>query len=104
MGVVCFVSAASVFVRDLVEFVPLAVMVWFYATPVIYPVSMVPASLQSLIRLNPMAIFMDLYRGVLLVHRLDTVAFFQVSIVSFLTYAVGSWLFMKLKPAFGDVL
>ncbi|MBI9089873.1 MAG: ABC transporter permease [Desulfobacterium sp.] len=104
MGVVCFVSAASVFVRDFAELVPLIVMVWFYGTPVIYPVSMVPESLHPLLGLNPMALFIELYRGVLLLHRIDPLAFVQVAIISFLSYAVGAWLFMRLKPAFGDVL
>ncbi len=104
MGIVCLVSAACVFIRDIAELVPILVMVWFYGSPVIYPVSMIPASFHWLVFLNPMTQFLTLYRQALLVHCVDFSLVLDVAAASFAAYCFGTWIFMRLKPAFGDVL
>ncbi len=104
MGIVNLFSAVCVFIRDMTELLPIIVMVWFYASPVIYPVSMVPQSFHFVMFLNPMTEFVILYRKVLLMNTIDTGLIFNVAIVSFVTYGIGTWIFMRLKHAFGDVL
>lgn len=66
LGVVLPTSALLVFYRDIRFVVPLALQVWMYATPVIYPVSVVPARFRALYALNPMVGIVDSYRRVIL--------------------------------------
>ena len=66
LGVILFSSALNVFYRDIRFIVPLVIQLWFYATPVIYPTSVVPISLKPLYALNPMVGIIDSYRQVLL--------------------------------------
>lgn len=49
-----FLSALNVRFRDVRQVLPLLVQVWMFASPVIYPSSMVPEGLRPLYGLNPM--------------------------------------------------
>lgn len=59
-------AAANVFYRDVRYVVPLVLQIWLYLSPVIYPPEVVPARLQPLYFLNPMAALIDGYRRVIL--------------------------------------
>jgi lipopolysaccharide transport system permease protein len=61
-----FLSATQVRFRDLGVAVPLLLQVWLFATPVIYPLSAVPAQLRSLYELNPMVGVIESFRQVIL--------------------------------------
>ena len=41
MGLVALLSALCVFLRDLQQVVLLSVTIWFFLTPIIYPISMI---------------------------------------------------------------
>lgn len=61
-----WLSALNVKYRDVRYVVPFLVQVWFFATPVIYPSSLIPAHLRSLWALNPMATLVDGFRWAVL--------------------------------------
>lgn len=64
LGVVLFASAVNVFYRDIRFVVPLAVQLWMYVTPVIYPVTLIPEGFRELYMLNPMAGLIESYRDI----------------------------------------
>ncbi len=66
VGVVLFASAVNVFYRDVRFVVPLAIQLWMYATPIIYPVTLIPERFRGLYMLNPMAGLIECYRAVAL--------------------------------------
>ena len=103
-GLASFLAAASVFIRDIGELLGIIIMAWFFATPIIYPASMVPEQFALLLRLNPMGVFIEIYRGVLLSHQLDFKQVIAAGIIGLISYALGSFFFMRARPAFGDVL
>lgn len=103
-GIASFLAAASVFIRDIRELLGIILMVWFFATPIIYPLSMVPANIKPFISLNPMCTFAGLYRDALIIHQLNWAPVLLVSIISMVSYVIGAWFFMRARPAFGDVL
>ena len=56
MGVVLFIASLDVYFRDLEHLTDVFVgLIWFYLTPVIYPLSLVPEKYHNLVLLNPMA-------------------------------------------------
>ena len=57
-------SALNVFYRDIKYIVPLAVQLWMFVTPVIYPSSIVPPTLRGWYMLNPMAVVIEGIRRV----------------------------------------
>jgi lipopolysaccharide transport system permease protein len=103
-GIAAFAAAASVFLRDLTEIIEIFLRLWFFATPIIYPLSRVPETFRPIMALNPMAGFVGLYRDLLLAHQFEWAVLARLSILSLTCYAVGTWFFMRSKGAFGDVL
>lgn len=105
MGLVAILSALCVFLRDLQQLVALLVAIWFFLTPIIYPISMIQSeSIQNLFLLNPMHSFINLYREIVLGGEFSLINFQIIVPVSLLSYFLGGWLFMRIKHAFGDVL
>lgn len=62
LGVGLWVSALTAKYRDLSFMMGFIVQLWMYATPVIYPVSVIPANYRFILALNPVAAIIDLYR------------------------------------------
>ncbi len=104
LGIAFFMSALCVFIRDIREMLAIFLMLWFYATPIIYPASMLPDSLQDIISLNPLVFFMNGFRNLLLMHRVNWDTLTCILLISFFTFSIGSVFFMKCKDSFGDVL
>ena len=103
-GIASFLSAAAVFIRDIRELLGIVLMVLFFATPIIYPPSMVPGNLSWLLHLNPMTLFISVIRDIVLRHQVDPGAMIAVAAFGFFSYALGSWFFLRARSAFGDVL
>ncbi|MFM7067868.1 MAG: ABC transporter permease, partial [Actinomycetes bacterium] len=61
-----FVAALAVFVRDVAVAMGLVLQVGFFATPIMYPSSVLPDELQWLNRVNPLAVCIDALRASLL--------------------------------------
>jgi len=103
-GMAFFVSALTVFVRDVQHSLSVFLMVWFYATPVLYPVSFVPESIQSYLWLNPMTYTVSCFRDVLLGATFRWEIFSGLALSALVLYSVGVWFFSRSKRAFADVL
>lgn len=103
-GLASFLAAVCVFLRDIREFLGIVLMIWFFATPIIYPPSMLPEGIRNLAWLNPTAVLIPMYRDLLLKHEMDPGSFGYMSVIGVLCYCAGSWFLMRVRPAFGDVL
>jgi len=53
-GISLVVSVVNVFIRDVGQLFNVLIQFWFWATPIIYPVNIIPDRLQWVIRYNPM--------------------------------------------------
>ncbi len=105
LGCGYFLSSLGVFVRDFNAAVRVITMMFFFLTPIFYPISAVPTELQMLIKLNPIAIFVENARRVAIWGMLPEWEWFLAgSIFSFIILILGYIWFMKSKKAFGDVL
>ncbi len=65
-GLCMAVASVSVYVRDLAHVLPVLLLVWMFATPIFYKSEALPASLQTIINLNPLALFIQGFRSILL--------------------------------------
>jgi len=104
-GVALLISAVNLFYRDVQYLMGLILMLWFYLTPVIYPMEMVPSGLRFLFSLNPMSVLINAYRhtvlGAQMPDLLHLLVAFLVSLVAFL---IGWGVFRKLEGRFADVV
>ncbi len=104
-GVTLLSSAAIVFFRDVRFVVPLVIQVWMYASPVIYPTSLIPSAYLSLYFLNPMAGIIDGFRDVLVLGVGPNVpALFTALIISIALLGLGYFIFKRSEPSFADLI
>jgi len=103
-GMAFLVSALVVFVRDVLQSLGLLMMVWFYATPVLYPLSLVPEPVRNWLWANPLTFTLACFRDSLLTGSFHWPVFFVCVIHALVLYGFGSWFFMRSKRAFADVL
>ena len=105
MGLVSIISALSVFLRDLNQLVSLCITIWFFLTPIIYPISLIEdETVRSFFLFNPMHSFVSLYREIVLLGELNYLNLLIITPVSICSFIFGGWFFMRIKHAFGDVL
>lgn len=62
LGISLLLSSIGVFFPDVVEMYQIGIQAWFYVTPVLYKLDILPGFVRSLVRLNPMVYFVDIFR------------------------------------------
>lgn len=97
-------AALNAFYRDFKHLFALGLQLWLYATPIIYPVSLVPERLRPFYYLNPMAGAIEAYRAVLLYEALPRSYLFTSALTAVAILVVGYWLFRRVEPQFADVV
>lgn len=98
-------AAVNVFFRDVRFVIPLALQVWLYASPVIYPVSAVPETLRAIYFLNPMAVLIDAYRRVILFGQLPDWGWLGfAAVVSIFILILGYRFFKRAENRFADLI
>lgn len=104
LGLALLVSALHVFFRDTAQVLGMALTGWFYFTPIVYPLAMVPERLRPWIELNPLTAVVDLYRVAFLGGKLEAGMgrALLVGAGGVVVLAAGWWLFRRLEPAFAD--
>jgi lipopolysaccharide transport system permease protein len=80
LGIALWISGPAVRYRDLGFALPFVGQIWMYATPVIYPVSLVPERFRWLLSLNPMTAVIDGARWSLLGQPAPSVTVLAASI------------------------
>ncbi len=104
LGVGLASAALNVFYRDVDPLLRLGIQIWFYASPIIYPISMVPEDLRSLYFLNPMAGIIVGYRDVLLNGTPPGTYLLPAVVISTITLIVGYWFFKRVEPELADIV
>lgn len=97
-------AAINVFYRDVKHLVVLGLQLWLYASPVIYPITLVPERWRTLYFLNPMAGALEAYRAIILYETLPGTYLITSAITSFLILLIGYILFKRVEFQFADVV
>ena len=88
LGAAFVLAAVTVHLRDVAHLTDVLLPLLFWATPIVYPIDMVPATLQGWLKVNPLALFTLAYQDVLLRARLPEWALIG-PIVGWSTATVG---------------
>jgi ABC-type polysaccharide/polyol phosphate export permease len=105
IGVTMLGSALNVFARDIRLAVPLIVQLWLFLTPVMYPLSTVPASLRTWYLVNPMTGLVEAFRDVLIYGNAPAMADLIPSLIgAVVLLVIGTWYFTTTEPRFADVI
>ncbi len=92
LGVGLIVTSLTTKYRDMAHLVTFAVQLWMYATPIVYPLSMVPEKWRSLYMLNPVVPVLEGFKH----------AFFSTGMPSFTEYGIS--IATTLILLFGGIL
>jgi lipopolysaccharide transport system permease protein len=105
LSVSMWLSAINVKYRDVASVVPLLTQLWMFASPVLYPSSMVPERLQSWYALNPMAGVIEGFRWALLgkQHPDWNIVIISNCVVCGLLLA-GILFFKRVERTFADII
>jgi len=104
-GVISLTSAAHVNYRDMGHGLPLVMQLWMFATPVAYPMSVIPEWLRPYYLLNPMAAIIDGYRSAIVAGTSPNLPALGVSmIVTVVVTTLGLIIFRRAAQTFADVI
>lgn len=105
LGLGLITASCQTLLRDTLPVLQMVFMVWFYLTPIIYPLSYVPARFASLFAWNPLTSLVTAYRAVLLEGKVPSVLDLWPSCVWMVVFLfLGRLLFSRVEPGFADVL
>jgi lipopolysaccharide transport system permease protein len=104
-GVALWFSALSVKYRDCTYALPYFVQIWMYATPVVYPTSMVPAPWRLVFSLNPAVGFIEGFRWAVLGHSSLNLSMLCLTVaMSLLALFSGAFFFRRVERGFADII
>ncbi len=111
LGIGLALSALNVYFRDVEHFLTILLLLWFYATPIIYPIDlvlqneMITGPLRTIYLLNPMVHFTEAYRAIFYhVRSPGADTFLYMFLSAAVTMTFGLWLFRKLEAKFAEEL
>lgn len=103
LGLALVLASTQVFFRDTVQVLGMVLTGWFFLTPIVYPLGMVPPALAPWIGANPLTPLVDLYRAAFLGRDSPFgPSAWALVVVSAGVLFAGLALFRRLKPAFVD--
>ena len=105
LAVGIFMAALNVKYRDVRLALPFMLQLWFFASPIIYPLSLFQGKIRWLLALNPMAGIIDGFRVSLYSHKpfdSPAIGFSVVVAITLLVFAVHR--FKRVERQFADLV
>ncbi len=117
VGLAMLLGAGAVFFRDVVHLIGIVINIWFFLTPIIYPLSTISEGVVArIIRwLNPLASIIEFYREIIYGNTVPVgliptpgvpalSAMLRVGVTGFIVLAFGYWVFQRVSRHFGEEL
>jgi ABC-type polysaccharide/polyol phosphate export permease len=104
-GLALALASLQVFIRDVEHVLMPLLMILMYLTPILYPLTLVPAELRPWVAANPFGWLVGRLRDALLDGHLALQVDDAIAVaVAVLLFAGGRWMFRRLSPHFEDFL
>jgi ABC-type polysaccharide/polyol phosphate export permease len=101
LGLGLILARLAIFFADIAEMYSILLMIWFYATPIIYPIELVRDEKRMLLQLNPVHYLLEIFRAPVYLGVLpplqDTLIAGAISVVML---TIGWWYFTKKVDEF----
>ena len=96
LGLGMVLGVLNVFFRDVGQLFGIFLQFWFWLTPIVYPINILPERIEALISLNPMTNIITAYQGILVNHQWPQwVSLWPSSLLACLLCLSGLHLFKK---------
>ena len=105
IGIGLILGVMNVFIRDLTHGVPILLQLLFWATPIVYPITIIPDRLNSILSFNPLIPIVTAYQQLLLngvapdVRQLLVLVLLSVPLLG-----LGYFIFRRASPEMVDAL
>jgi lipopolysaccharide transport system permease protein len=104
LGLMLLLAPLNTMYRDVGQAMPVLLQVWMYATPLMYPASLVPERFRSIYFLNPMAVLTETYRDALLRNAVPSLGWLlYAALAAIATLVFGYVVFKRLEKRMADV-
>jgi ABC-2 type transport system permease protein len=101
LGVGLMLARMAIFFADVLEMYQILLMIWFYATPIIYPIGIVTDERRYLLLLNPMYYMVEVFRAPIYAGTLPDLRVTAIAFAfAFGTLTVGWWYFTRKADEF----
>jgi len=104
LSVGTWLSALNVKYRDVRFALPFVVQLWMFASPIIYPSSMLPGKWRWLLRLNPLTGIIEAFRACLFGRELDWAGLGVSSIITIAALVYSAYAFRRVERSFADII
>ena len=105
LGFGILISSLTTKYRDLTFAMGFAVQLWMYATPVVYPLSIVPEKYRMLSAMNPMTSIVESFRAAFLgASAIEPVHIACSVTITLLVFIVGIIMFSRIEKTFMDTV
>lgn len=105
LAIAFILSAITVYVRDLEHLVSLALLVLFYATPIVYTMDLLPKNISWILNINPMTHIISAFREILYYKQLPNMMNLGIlAIVAIIGVGIGYTIFKRLERNFAEEL
>lgn len=104
LGVGMWMSALNVKYRDIRYALPFLIQLWMFATPIIYPASLVPVRWRWLIDLNPMTGIIEGYRSAIFGRAFDWPALTLSAVITGVMLMYSAYAFRRMEKRFADIV
>ena len=102
-GVGTLLSAVNLEFRDVKHVVPFLTQLWMYASPVVYPISLIPERWRLLYAINPLAGIIEGLRAALFGLPVPWAVIGVSSVSAVAVFAFGILHFRRTEPRFADI-
>lgn len=103
-GLGAILAALQTLLRDVEHVVQVVLTVLFYASPILYPASLIPSAFDAFVRYNPFAWFSERMREILLQGSGLVAGDLGWTLACLAVFGAGLWFFNRLSPSFEDFL
>lgn len=101
IGMGLFFSSLNVFFRDISHLLGILIMFLFWITPIFYKIEMVPIHYRWIININPLNLYINLFRNILLEGKIPEIKFISYSLAwAILSSFIGYSLFINSESKF----
>lgn len=101
LGIGLFLSALAVYFADVLNMFEIILMMWLYATPIFYPIDIIPERFLWIMNLNPMYYLIELFRAPIHTGNIASPRVFVLSfVIVIVSLVIGWWYFTRRSDEF----
>lgn len=103
-GIGLLLGSLNVFARDVGQVVAVVLQFWFWVTPVVYPITIVPEAFRATLAINPVVPLVVGYQNVLVYGKAPPDGLIGVAITALAMMAIALVVFRRASSEMVDVL